>query len=93
MSIYNTLVNKAKTFRLYFNKFLFNLDLDDSGDKDFSTYNTAFKLTIMAVYISSTLVIYTKIWYIGLSKCLGWVPFFYIKVIPGLYLAYIQDLT
>jgi hypothetical protein len=54
-------VNKVKDFRLYFNKSLSNLDLDDSGGEGFSIYDTAFKLTIIVVRISGTLVIYTKV--------------------------------
>ena len=46
--------------RLYFNKSLSNLDLDDSRGKSFSTYNTAPKPAAIAVRISSTLVAYTK---------------------------------
>ena len=68
MAIYSTLVNKAAAFRLYFNKSLSDLDSDDSRGKGFSTYNAAPKLATMVVCISSTLVIYTKAWYIGLSK-------------------------
>ena len=86
-------MNKAAAFRLYFNKSLSNLDLDNSSSKGFNTYNAAPKLNTIKARISSTPAIYTKVWYTGLSKCPKWMPFFYIKVIPGLYLAYIQDLT
>ena len=41
MAIYSTLVNKATAFRVYFNKSLSNLDLDNSKSEGFSTYNTA----------------------------------------------------
>jgi hypothetical protein len=61
MAIYNTLVNKTKAFRLYSNKSLSNLDLDNSRGEGFSTCDTASKLTIIVVCISGTLVIYTKV--------------------------------
>ena len=61
MAIYSTPVNKAAAFGLYPNKSLSNLDLDDSGSKGSSTYNTTPKLHIMEVYISGTPVIYTKV--------------------------------
>ena len=94
MAIYSTLVNKAAASRLYaeeslFNQSLFNPDSDDGGGEGFSTCDAAFKPTTMAVRNSGAPDIYTKVWYIGLSKCLGWVLFFYIEVISGLYLAYI----
>ena len=47
--------------RWYSNKSLSNPDLDNSKIKGFSIYNTAFKLTTIAVCISSALVIYTKV--------------------------------
>ena len=93
MAIYGTLVNKVTASKLYSNKSLSDPDLDNNRGKGFSTYNTAPKPAAIAVHISSTLVVYTKVQYIGLSKRLGWVLFFYIKVIPGLYPAYIWDLT
>jgi hypothetical protein len=40
---------------------LSNLDLDNSSNKSFSTYNTAPKPNIIEVYISSTPIIYTKV--------------------------------
>ena len=46
---------------LYFNKSLFNLDLDNNRGEGSSTYGTVFKLTTIAVYISNSLVIYTKV--------------------------------
>ena len=61
MAIHSTLVNKIAAFRLYFNKSLSNLDLDNSSSKGFSTYNTTPKPNIIEVYISSALIIYTKV--------------------------------
>ena len=61
MAIYSTPVNKAAAFGLYPNKSLSNLDLDDSGSKGSSTYNTTPKLNTIEVRISSTLVTYTKV--------------------------------
>ena len=43
MAIYNTLINKAAIFKLYFNKSPFNLNLDNNRGKGSSTYNTTFK--------------------------------------------------
>jgi hypothetical protein len=60
MAIYSTLVNKAMASKLNSKEFLFSLNLDDGGGKGFSTYNTAPKLNIIEVCISSALVIYTK---------------------------------
>ena len=50
-------------FKVYFNfnKFLFNLNLDNSGGKSFSIYNTTSKWNTIKVYISGTPVIYTKV--------------------------------
>jgi hypothetical protein len=48
-------------FKLDFKESLFNLDLNNSSSKSFSTYNTAFKLNIIEVRISSALVIYIKV--------------------------------
>jgi hypothetical protein len=48
-------------FKLNSKESLSNLNLDDSGGKGFSTYNTASKLNIMEVHISGALVIYTKV--------------------------------
>ena len=93
MAIYSTLVNKAAAFRLYSNESLSNPDLDNSGGKGSGTRDAAPKPNTIEVRISGALAAYTKAWYTGLSKRPEWVPFFYIKVIPGLYLAYIQDLT
>jgi hypothetical protein len=61
MAIYNTPANKAKASRLYSNKSLSNPDLDNSGGEGSGTYNTALKLTIIAVHIFSAPAIYTKI--------------------------------
>ena len=61
MAIYSTLVSKAAAFRLYFNKSLSNLDLDNNSSKGSSTYDATPKLNIMEVYISGTPVIYTKV--------------------------------
>ena len=61
MAIYSTLVNKAAAFRLYFNKSLSNLDLDNSNSKGFSTCNTALKLNTIEARISSAPAIYTKV--------------------------------
>ena len=65
MAIYNTLANKAATFRLYAeeflsNQFFSNPDLDNSGGEDFSTYNATFKPTTIVVRISSAPDAYTK---------------------------------
>jgi hypothetical protein len=60
MAIYNTQANKAMASKLNSKEFLFNLDLDNSSGKGFGTCNTALKLNIIEVHISSTLVIYTK---------------------------------
>ena len=54
-------MNKIAAFRLYFNKSLSNLDLDNSSSKSFSTYNTTPKPNTIEVYISSALIIYTKV--------------------------------
>ena len=54
-------MNKAATFRLYFNESLSNLDLDNNSSEGFNTYNTAPKLNTIEVRISSTLAIYTKV--------------------------------
>ena len=54
-------MNKAAVFKLYFNKSLSDLDLDDSSGKGFSTYNAAPKLNIMEARISSALAAYTKV--------------------------------
>jgi hypothetical protein len=89
MAIYGILVNKAMASRLDSEESLSDLDLDDSGGEGSGTYNAASKPNTMEVRISSATVVYTKAWYIKLSTRPGWVPFFYIKVIPGLYLAYI----
>ena len=61
MAIYNTPVNKAMASRLYSDKSLSNLDLDNSKSKSFSTYNTVSKLNSIVVYISSALGAYTKV--------------------------------
>ena len=58
-------------FRAYFNKSLFNLNLNNNMGKGFSIYNTTLKQNTMEVCISGTAVIYTKAWYIRLSKHLG----------------------
>ena len=89
MAIYGTLVNKVAAFRLYSDESLSDPDLDNSGGKGSGTCDAAFKPNIIEVRISGAPAAYTKVWYIRLSKCLRWVLFFYIEVIPGLYLAYI----
>ena len=61
MAIYSTLVNKVAAFRLYFNKSLSNLDLNNSSNKDFSTCNTAPKPNIIEARISGALAVYTKV--------------------------------
>ena len=60
MAIYSTLVNKATAFKIYSNKSLSNLDLDDGGGKNSSTCNTTLKPTAIAVRIFNTPVTYTK---------------------------------
>jgi hypothetical protein len=72
-------VNKATASKLDSEESLSNLDLDDGSGKGFSTYNAAPKLNIIEVRISSAPVIYTKVWYIRLSKRLGWVLFFILR--------------
>jgi hypothetical protein len=61
MAINSILVNKVMASKLYSKESLSNLDLNDSKGEGFSIYNTAFKLNIIAVYLSGTLVIYTKV--------------------------------
>jgi hypothetical protein len=58
---YSILVNKVIASKLYSKESLSDLDLDNNKGKGSSTYNTAFKLNIIAVYIFSTLVIYIKV--------------------------------
>ena len=41
--MHSTLANKATAFKAYFNKSLFNPDLDNNIGKGFSTYNTTLK--------------------------------------------------
>ena len=54
-------MNKAATFRLYFNESLSNLDLDNNNSKSFNTYNTALKLNTIEVHISGAPAVYTKV--------------------------------
>ena len=68
-------------------------DSDDGGAEGSSTPNATPQPNTIKMRISGAPALYTKAWYIGLSKRPGWVPFFYIKVISGMYPAYIQDLT
>ena len=98
MAIHGTPANKAAASRSYAEESLSDQSLsdpdsDDGGGEGSGTRDAAPKPTTMAVRNSGAPDAYTKAWYIGLSKRPGWVPFFYIEVISGLYLAYIQDLN
>ena len=93
MAMRSTPANKAAAFRSYSDESLSDPDSDDGGGEGSGTRDAAPKPNTMEARISGAPAAYTKAWYTGLSKRPGWVPFFYIEVIPGLYLAYIQDLT
>ena len=88
MAIYSTLANRAAASRPYSNP-----DLDSSKGEGSSTCNAAPWLNTIKGRISGAPGQYTKVWYLGLNKRLGWVLFFYVKVISSIYLAYIQDIT
>jgi hypothetical protein len=61
MAIYSTPANKAMASRLYFKESLSDLNLDDNRGEGSGIRDTAPKLNIIVVRISSALVIYIKV--------------------------------
>lgn len=74
MAIHGTSATKAAAFKPYPNP-----DINNGKGEGFSTCDAAPKPNTIKGRISGALALYTKVQYIGLSKRLGWVPFFYIK--------------